>query len=175
MGIQMTTSSHNRLLLAPTRTKLENKLQEHDRDLNKSLWVGKGLELTEEGKVNVKSNSDAVGVSDYGVYITQITEHNLSENIIEGIYVAKAEEKGLFDPYEVENWFYSEEAYPEDNGYNAVKFIFTQDGSFYDQVTWETEFIVEKYEYGYLFYDANFTVFKYVKLGNLSWLLDKGE
>jgi hypothetical protein len=175
MGIQMTTAYHNRLLLAPTRTKLENKLQEHDRDLNKSLWVGKGLELTEEGKVNVKSNSSALGVSEYGLYLGQIDEYNLPENLIEGIYVAKAEEKGLFDPYEVENWFYSEEAYPENNGYNAVKFIFTQDGSFYDQVTWETEFIVEKYEYGYLFYDASFTVFKYVKLGNLSWLLDKGE
>ena len=172
MGIQMTTSYHNMLLLAPTRTKIENKLQEHDRDLNKSLWVGKGLELTKEGKVNVKSNSDALGVSDYGLYLGQINEYNLPENMIEGIYVAKAEEKGLFDPYEVENWFYSEEAYPDDNGYNAVKFIFTQDGSFYDQVAWETEFIVEKYEYGYLFYDASFTVFKYVKLGNLSWLLD---
>lgn len=172
MGIQTTTSNHNELLLAPTRTKLENKLQEHDRDLNKSLWVGKGLELTEEGKVNVKINSEALGVSDYGIFITQIEEHHLPEDMIEGIYVAKAEEKGLFDPYEVENWYYSEEAYPENNGYKAVKFVFSQDGSFYDQVAWETEFVVEKYEYGYLFYDANFSVFKYVKLGNLSWLLD---
>ena len=172
MGIQMTTTYHNRLLLAPTRTKLENKLQEHDRDLNKSLWVGKGLGLTEEGKVNVKTSDDSLGVSDYGIYIAQIDEYKLSEDIVEGVYVAKAKEKGLFDPYEVENWFYSEEAYPENNGYKAVKFVFTQDGSFYDQVTWETEFVVEKYEYGYLFYDAGFTVFKYVKLGNLSWLLN---
>lgn len=172
MGIQMTTSNHNEIFLAPTRTKLENKLQEHDRDLNKSLWVGKGLELTEEGKVNVKTNSDTLGVSDYGIYIKQLDEYNLSEDIVEGVYVAKAIEKGLFDPYEVENWYYSEDAYPENNGYKAVKFVFTQDGSFYDQVTWETEFVVEKYEYGYLFYDASFTVFKYVKLGNLSWLLD---
>lgn len=171
MGIQMTTSNHNELLLAPTRTKIENKLQEHDRDLNKSLWVGKGLELTAEGKVNVKTNSDSIGISDYGIYLTQIDEYNLKENIIEAIYVAIAEEKGLFDPYEVENWFYSEEAYPTES-YKAVKFIFTQDGSFYDQVLWETEYQVEKYEYGYLFYDQNMSIFKYVKLGNLSWLLD---
>lgn len=171
MGIQMTTSNHNELFLAPTRTKLENKLQEHDRDLNKSLWVGKGLELTEEDKVNVKINSDALGVSEYGLFLMQITEWNLQESMIEGIYVAKAEEKGLFDPYELENWYYSEEAYPTES-YKVVKFIFTQDGSFYDQVTWETEYYVEKYEYGYLFYDQNMNIFKYVKLGNLSWLLD---
>lgn len=171
MGIQMTTSNHNQLLLAPTRTKIENKLQEHDRDLNKSLWVGKGLELTAEGKVDAKTSSEALGVSENGIYLKQIDEYNLQEDIIEAIYVAIAEEKGLFDPYEVESWFYSEEAYPTES-YKAVKFIFTQDGSFYDQVLWETEYQVEKYEYGYLFYDQNMSVFKYVKLGNLSWLLD---
>ena len=171
MGIQMTTSNHNELLLAPTRTKIENKLQEHDRDLNKSLWVGKGLELTADGKVNVKTSSEALGVSENGVYLKQIDEYNLDEKIIESIYVAIAQEKGLFDPYELESWFYTEEAYPTES-YKAVKFIFTQAGSFYDQVTWETEYQVEKHEYGYLFYDINFSVFKYVKLGNLSWLLD---
>lgn len=171
MGIQMTTSNHNELLLAPTRTKIENKLQEHDRGLNKSLWVGKGLELTADGKVNVKTSSEALGVSENGVYLKQVDEYNLDEKIVESIYVAIAEEKGLFDPYEVESWFYTEEAYPTET-YKVVKFIFTQDGSFYDQVLWETEYQVEKYEYGYLFYDINFSVFKYVKLGNLSWLLD---
>ena len=170
-GIQMTTSNHNELLLAPTRTKIENKLQEHDRGLNKSLWVGKGLELTADGKVNVKTSSEALGVSENGVYLKQVDEYNLDEKIVESIYVAIAEEKGLFDPYEVESWFYSDEAYPTET-YKAVKFIFTQDGSFHDQVTWETEYQVEKYEYGYLFYDINFSIFKYVKLGNLSWLLD---
>ncbi len=169
-GIQMTTSNHNELLLAPTRTKLENKVQELKRLTKKELMVGKGLELV-NGRFNIKTNSDALRVSDYGLYLGQITEYNLSEDVLEGLYVAKAEEKGLFDPYEVENWFWSEEAYPTE-GYKAVKFIFTQDGSFYDQVTWETEYQVEQYEYGYLFYDENMSIFKYVKLGNLSWLLD---
>lgn len=174
MGVQTTTSDHNVLLLAPTRTKIENKLQEHDRDLNKSLWVGKGLELTEEGKVNVKTNDDSLSVSDYGIYIRQIDEYKLSENIIEGIYVAKAEEKDLFDPYELENWYYGGEAYPTEQ-YKAVKFLFNQAGSFYDQVTWETEYVVEQYELGYLFFDQNMTIFKYVKLGNKSWMFNKGE
>lgn len=172
MGIQMTTANHNELFLAPTRTKLENKLQEHDRDLNKSLWVGKGLGLTEEGKVDVKTNSEALGVTDYGIYLKQISDYNLPEDMIEGIYVAKAKEKDLFDPYEVENWFYSEESYVENASYNAVKFLFNQAGSFYDQVTWETEYFVEQYEYGYLFYDTSYTIFKYVKLGNKSWMFE---
>ncbi len=174
MGIQMTTSNHNQLFLAPTRTKLENKLQEHDRDLNKSLWVGQGLDLTEEGKVNVKINGSTLGISDYGIYLKQIEDYNLPEYMIESIYVAKAEEKGLFDPYELENWFYSGEAYPTEQ-YKAVKFLFNQAGSFYDQVTWETEYVVEQYEVGYLFYDVNFNIFKYVKLGNKSWMFNKGE
>lgn len=175
MGIQTTTSDHNKLFLAPTRTKLENKLQEHDRDLNKSLWVGQGLNLTEEGKVNVKINGDTLGISDYGLYLKQIEEYNLQEDMIEGIYVAKAEEKDLFDPYELENWFYGGDAYPEDATYKSVKFLFSQAGSFYNLATWEEEYVVEQYEYGYLFYDTNMMVFKYVKLGNKSWMFNKGE
>ena len=174
MGVQVTTSNHNELLLAPTRTKIENKLQEHDRDLNKSLWVGNGLELTEEGKVNVKINGTTLGVSEYGIYIRQIEDYNLPEYMLESLYVAVAEEKDLFDPYELENWFYGGEAYPEET-YKAVKFLFSQAGSFYNQVTWEEEYIVEQYEVGYLFYDVNFNIFKYVKLGNKSWMFNKGE
>ena len=171
MGIQMTATYHDTLLLAPTRTTLEDKAQEWDRALNKELWIGLGLELTEEGKVNVKINGENLGINANGIFLREIDVWHLPQDIVEGIYVGKAEEKGLFDPYEIENWYYSEEAYPTEP-YKAVKIIFTQDGSFYDQVTWETEYQVEKYEYGYLFYDQNMSIFKYVKLGNLSWLLD---
>lgn len=49
MGIQATVENEpNKLLLAPTRTKLENKAQEWDRALDKSRWVGNGLELVGE-------------------------------------------------------------------------------------------------------------------------------
>lgn len=170
-GIQMTTSNHNELLLAPTRTKQENQNQNLKRLTKKELWLGKGLEL-EDGRFNVKINGDSLIVSEYGISIRQIDDYNLPEYMIESIYVAVAEEKDLFDPYEVENWYYSGEAYPEDTTYRAVKFLFSQAGSFYDQVTWETEYVVEQYEYGYLFYDVNFSVFKYVKLGNKSWMFE---
>lgn len=174
MGIQMTTPNHNELLLAPTRTKLENKAQEWDRALNKSLWVGKGLEEDEEGKVNAVGAGAYIGVNTNGIYLKEVDKWGLTQDILEGIYVAKGEGKGLFDPYEIENWFYSEEAFPTDT-YKAVKFIFSQAGSFYDQANWETEYTVEQYEYGYLFYDDNMSIFKYVKLGNKSWLFNKGE
>lgn len=173
MGIQTTTSQHDKLLLAPTRTKIENKLQEHDRDLNKSLWVGVGLKLTEEGKVEVKSNSSIIGVNDYGLYITEVDQEHLASDIIESLYIAKAEIKPI-SPYELEEWYWGE-GYPEHDIYKAVKFVFTEAGSFYNQVTWEEEIFVEENDYGYLFFDQNMTIFKYVKLGNLSWLLNKGE
>lgn len=167
MGIQMTTTDHDKLLLAPTRTKIENKLQEHDRDLDKTRWVGKGLELTEEGKVNVKSNTDKIGVNDYGLYLGIIDQNNLSEDVIESLYVAKATIKPM-SPYEFEEWYWGE-GYPQDDNYACQKIVFTEAGSFIDQVNWEGETFVEEGELGYLFCDQNQTIFKYVKLCNLNW------
>lgn len=174
MGIQMTTTDHNRLLLAPTRTKIENKLQEHDRDLNKSLWVGNGLELTEEGKVNVKSINDMINVYEGGISLGQVDEYHLTEDIVESLYVAKAELNVGFDPYEMDSWFW-EFGIPSEEQYKATKLIFSKAGSFYEQLTWEEEIFVEQYDYGYIFCDQNMTVFKYVKLGNLAWVFNKGE
>lgn len=174
MGIQMTTTDHNRLLLAPTRTKIENKLQEHDRDLNKSLWVGNGLELTEQGKVNVKSTNNMINVHEGGISLGQVDEYHLTEDIIEKLYVAVAEVKDNISPYEMDSWFW-EFGIPYEEQYKATKLIFNEAGSFYEQLTWEEEIFVEQYDYGYLYCDQNMTVFKYVKLGNLAWLFNKGE
>lgn len=163
MGIQMTTSDKNKLLLAPTRTTLENKAQEWDRALNKERWVGDGLGVDGE-QIYVKVNTSALGVNSNGVYLKPLEEDKLNEDIVESIYVAKAEEKGLFDPYELENWYW-EFGIPVDEMYRATKFIFNQAGSFYNMVTWEEEYIVEQNEYGYIFCDQNMNIFKYVKLG----------
>lgn len=174
MGIQMTTSNHNELLLAPTRTKLENKLQEHDRGLNKSLWVGNGLELTEVGKVNVKSTNNMIIVYESGISLGKVDEFHLTEDIVEKLYVAVAEVKDNISPYEMDSWFW-EFGIPYEEQYKATKLIFNEAGSFYEQLTWEEEIFVEQYDYGYLYCDQNMTVFKYVKLGNLAWLFNKGE
>ena len=168
MGIQMVTSEKNYLLLAPTRTTLENKAQEWDRALNKERWLGDGLGLDGE-QIYVKVNTSTLGVNSNGIYLKPLEEDKLSEDIVESLYVAKAEIKDNFDPYEMENWYWGEDGIPYDDIYKAVKFVFNQAGSFYNMVTWEDEYVVEQYEYGYLFFDQNMNIFKYVKLGNLSW------
>jgi hypothetical protein len=163
MGIQMVTSEKNYLLLAPTRTTLENKAQEWDRALNKERWVGNGLGVDGE-KIYVKVSNDTIGVNNNGIYIKELSEHVLPDYILESAYVTKAEIKDNFDPYEIENWFW-EFGIPSDDTYQATKFIFNQAGSFYNMATWEEEYIVEQNEYGYIFSDSGGGLFKYVKLG----------
>ena len=170
MGIQGVTSNHDELFLAPTRTTLEDKLQEHDRDLNKSLWVGKGLKLTEKGEVEVASASSSIGVNASGIFLIQVEEHNLTDETVESIYVSVAEIDDNFDPYNMDSWFW-EFGYPSEKNYKATKLVFNQDGSFWNQTTWETEYIVEKNEYGYIFADNSGSIFKYVKLGKFTRLL----
>jgi hypothetical protein len=172
MGIQTTTANHNELLLAPTRTKLENKAQEWDRLAKKELWVGNGLELTEEDIVNVKISGDNLGVSKHGINLQYVDEYHLTEDIIEALKVAIAKfADEPIDPYAFDGWFW-EFGIPQESIYGASKIVFNQAGSFYNQFTWEEEYTVEAYEYGYVFCDQNMEVFKYVKLGNLSWLMN---
>ncbi len=173
MGIQMTTIEHDKLLLAPTRTTQEDKNQEFDRALNKDRWVGPGLQRIGEEQIGVKSTSSSIGVNDSGIFLINVEEHHIPLDLLEGIYAGKAEIK-YFDPYEIENWYYNE-GYPEDSAYACCKFIFNQAGSFLNMVTWDEEYMVEQYDYGYLFYDQAMNIFKYVKLGNLAWLINKGE
>ena len=176
-GIQMTTSNHNELLLAPTRTTLENKAQEWDRGLNKDLWVGNGLELTEEGKVNAK-DSESIGVNSNGIYLKKVDFYHLPEIVFKSAFISTAQLWTDFDPNEMENWFwefgYPNGTYPYDV-YMVHKIVFNQAGSFYDQMNWETEYSVEQYEYGYIYIDVGDNLFEYVKLGNLSWFFNKGE
>lgn len=169
MGIQMTTTEHDKLLLAPTRTKIEDKLQEHDRLLDKSLWLGRGLKEDEKGKVNVNVIDEYLGINDNGLFLIKVDGNKLTEDIIECLYVAKAQTIRK-SPFEIEDWYWNE-GYPYDDIYACVKIRFTEAGSFMDMVTWETEITVEEGEVGYLFYDQNMTIFKYVKLYNINDLL----
>lgn len=169
MGIQATMElKPNQLLLAPTRTKLENKAQEWDRALNKERWAGNGLEVVGE-KINIKAN-DPIRVNENYLFLAQLEEHLLPDNAIEAIYVATAPLILNFDPYNIETWYW-EEGYPTEV-YSVHKVVFNQEGSFYDQMNWETEYFVEQYEYGYIFSDGGNSIMKYVKLGNLAPLFN---
>jgi hypothetical protein len=163
MGIQATVADKpNQLLLAPTRTKLENKAQEWDRALNKDRWAGNGLRVDGE-KIHISANAPLM-VNDNYIFLAQIEEHLLPERALEAMYVATAPVHLDFDPINMDTWYW-EFGYPTDN-YGAHKIVFNQAGSFWDQMMWETEYTVEQYEYGYIFSD--YEKMKYVKLGNLA-------
>lgn len=170
MGIQMITSDHDVLLLAPTRTTLEDKAQEWDRALNKELWVGAGLGT--DGIEIFVNGSTYIGVNSSGVYLKQLDEYAMPESVVKANKVATAKlVDGLFDPYNMDNWFW-EEGYPEDESTIAHKMIFSQAGSFYDPQSYNEEYSVEQYEYGYLYIDVGTGICKYEKLGNLAWLFN---
>jgi hypothetical protein len=167
MGIQATIKSKpNELLLAPTRTKLENKAQEWDRALNKDRWAGNGLVVDGE-KIHINAQAPLLA-NDNGLMITQLEEHNLPEKALEAMYVSTAPIHLDFDPYSMDAWYW-EFGFPTDI-YSAHKIVFNQEGSFFDQMNWETEYFVEQYEYGYIFSD--YESMKYVKLGNLAPLFN---
>ena len=173
MGIQATVENEpNKLLLAPTRTKLENKAQEWDRALDKSRWVGNGLELVGE-QINVKPASETIQVTASGIQLGIVDEYHITENILKAIYLSLADLWVSFNPTDMETWFW-ENGYPVDDNFIAHKFIFSEAGTFYEQLNWEIEYTVEQYEYGYMFVDATNNITEYVKLGNLSSLLNKG-
>lgn len=169
MGIQTTVKNErNQLLLAPTRTTLENKAQEWDRALNKELWVGQGLKLNGD-KVEVQASSPII-VGKNGVYLDIVDDYHLAPQINEGIALAFAPIYCDIDPYAFDSWYW-EFGFPVDM-YSAQKVVFNQEGSFWNQLTWEEEYFVEQYEYGYVFSNMNDNSFKYVKLGNLAPLFN---
>ena len=170
MGIQATIANQaTQLLLAPTRTKLENKAQEWDRALDKTRWAGNGLGVDGE-KIYIKASAP-LRVNENYLFLAQLEEHNLPDSVLEAIYVATAPIEIEFDPYNMDSWFW-EYGYPMDGAYCAYKLMFNQEGSFWDQMNWETEYVVEQYEYGYIFTDTATNYFKYVKLGNLAPLFN---
>lgn len=171
MGIQMTTSDHDKLLLAPTRTTLEEKGQEWDRLLNKDRWVGPGLQRVGAEQIGV-GDSTYIGVNSSSVFLRSLDEYIMPESVLIANKVALAKlVDGLFDPYNMDDWFWNE-GYPTEESAIAYKIIFSQDGSFYDPQSYNEEYFVEQYEYGYLYIDVNTGISKYEKLGNLAWLFN---
>lgn len=170
MGIQVTTTEHDKLLLAPTRITLEEKAQEWDRALNKERWAGNGLQVDGE-TINVVG-STYIGVNSSSIFLRSLDEYIMPESVLIANKIAFAKlVDGLFDPYNMDDWFWNE-GYPTDESQIAHKMIFSQDGSFYDPQSYNDEYFVEQYEYGYLYIDVNTGISKYEKLGNLAWLFN---
>jgi hypothetical protein len=73
----------------------------------------------------------------------------------------------------MDTWFW-EVGYPLEGYSCAHKIIFDEATTFYDFANYETEYSVEQYEYGYIYYDETNGYFsEYVKLGNFANLLNK--
>lgn len=176
MGIQAITNNDGKLMLAPARTRLEDKAQEWDKATQKERWVGEGLKVNSTtGVVSVRvMNPLTINPSTGAIRLQTLTMDYLPDELNKTKMIAEAPvHSTIISEYgDLENWFW-EVGYPEE--YTCVhKIIFDEATSFWDLANYETEYFVEKYEYGYIYYDESDNYFfEYVKLGNFANLLDK--
>lgn len=162
MGVQATTTDNNKLLLAPTRIKIENMLQKFKRLTDFDKLLGVGLEKKSEETIGVKVRSP-IYVSSSGVSLSggSIDYNYLTEEIVKILKVSEAPITALsptgLEDYVWSNW---------DGTDNFVfKFMFTEAGTFYDVMSYEKEYTVEKYELGYVFITNNGMTAPYTSMG----------
>lgn len=164
-GIQATTTDNNKLLLAPTRIKIENMLQKFKRLTNFDKLLGAGLEKKSEETIGVKVRSP-IYVSTSGVSLSgrSIDYNYLTEGIEKILKVAEASIT-LLSPTEIEDYVWNN----WDGTDNfAFKFMFTEAGTFYNVMSYEEEYTVEKYELGYIYIVNNGMSAPYTSMGKFS-------
>lgn len=174
MGLQAVTEKNGELMLAPTRTRLEDKAQEWDRAVDKERWVGGGLKLdSDTGVVSVKTMFP-LRVSPTGtLQLQQLSMEYLPSELTKTIMLANAtiHTNPIAEYGDIESWFW-EMCYPSEGYVSINKVIFDEAITFLDFARYETEYTVEKYEYGYIYYNEVDGYFcEYVKLGNFSSLI----
>lgn len=174
MGLQAITNNSGELLLAPARTRLEDKAQEWDRATNKELWVGDGLKHNKEtGVVSVRVQAPLqVNPSTGIIRLNTLSMEYMPTELQETIMLAAAPiYTGIIANYgDMDTWYW-DEGYPlEDIG--IAKVIFDEDTTFWDFFNYEEEYTVEKYEYGYIYTDGYEGISYYKKLGNLAGLFN---
>ena len=161
-GIQATTTDNNKLLLAPTRIKIENMLQKFKRltDFDKLLDVG--LEKKSEETIGVKVRAP-IYVSTSGVSLSgRSVDYNYLTEGIEKILKVSEAPITLLSPTEIEDYVWSN----WDGTDNfAFKFMFTEAGTFYNVMSYEEEYTVEKYELGYVYIINNGMTAPYTSIG----------
>ena len=161
-GIQATTTDNNKLLLAPTRIKIENMLQKFKRLTDFDKLLGVGLEKKSEEQIGVKVRSP-IYVSTSGVSLSgrSVDYNYLTEEIEKILKVSEAPITAL-SPTEIEDYVWSN----WDGTDNfAFKFMFTEAGTFYNVMSYEEEYTVEKYELGYIYIVDNGMTAPYTSIG----------
>lgn len=162
MGVS--SESVNYVYVAPTQQKIEDTLQELKRAVNKERWVGTGLQLDGE-VISVKGSSPimvyANGVSlmwgsvDVGYLLPEQAEKVMTG----GYYRHNVYPSTIAD--EIWNLWDGSDGVP-------VNVMFLEGGTFYDPMSWETEYTVEKGDYGYLI-SRNFGMeMPFIKTGSLA-------
>ena len=165
MGIQATTTDNNKLLLAPTRIKIENMLQKFKRLTDFDKLLGVGLEKKSEEKIGVKVRSP-IYVSTSGVSLSgRSIDYNYLTEEIEKILKVSEAPITLLSPTEIEDYVWSN----WDGTDNfCFKFMFAEAGTFYNVMSYEEEYTVEKYELGYIYIVNNGMSAPYTSMGKFS-------
>lgn len=154
--------------VAPTQQKIENTLQELKRAVNKERWVGQGLQLDGE-VISVKANSPIM-VNANGI--------NLMWGSLEvGYFVPEQAEVLVTGGYYRHNVYAStlaDEIWNLWDGSDGVpvNVMFLEGGTFYDPMSWETEYTVEKGDYGYLISKDFGMSMPFVKTGSIAPFLN---
>lgn len=164
-GIQATTTDNNKLLLAPTRIKIENMLQKLKRLTDFDKLLGAGLEKKSEETIGVKVRPPVyVSTSGVGLSARSIDYDYLTEGLEKIFKVSEAPITAL-SPTEIEDYVWSN----WDGTDNfAFKFMFTEAGTFYNVMSYEEEYTVEKYELGYIYIIDNGMSAPYTSTGKFS-------
>lgn len=160
--IQATTTDNNKLLLAPTRIKIENMLQKFKRLTDFDKLLGVGLEKKSEETIGVKVRPPIyVSKSGVGLSARSIDSDYLTEGIEKILKVSEAPITAL-SPTEIEDYVWSN----WDGTDNfCFKFMFTEAGTFYNVMSYEEEYTVEKYELGYIYIVDNGMSAPYTSMG----------
>lgn len=136
----------NKLMIAPNRIKIENKLQEFNRNVDKQLWIGKGLELEDNGeKISVKATPPLY--ANYGsLVLGQISINNIDEYFKKLILIGSNPINRL-DPNTFDSWIWEQDL----SVGNVINIIFTNNGIFHEPYQYVDEYNVEKGELGYIY------------------------
>ena len=169
-GLIISPNNSNQLLFVPAREKLENRLQQLKMELDKTRWVGDGLELVGE-QIKVKGSYN-IQVTSSGIYVSDSLDLiNFAQDIRTLMRTRLADV--LDYPIEgtqdfLDEWIWTEDVLWEklfDGIIQAIQVRWSVGGTFYEPYGYMEEYTVEKYERGCFYVDQDDLSLKYIKIG----------
>lgn len=166
MGVS--NESANYVYVSPTQQKIEDTLQELKRAVNKERWVGTGLQLDGEvisvrGSSPIMVNANGVSLMWGSVDVGYLLPEQAEKVMTGGYYRHNVYPSTIAD--EIWNLWDGSDGVP-------VNVMFLEGGTFYDPMSWETEYTVEKGDYGYLISKDFGMSMPFTKTGSLAPFLN---